>query len=471
MRLFEWLILLPLLPVLIWPLLPVRRPRVVDFLPLTAVAFFFLHYFVEGGRWQMIPAYVFTLVVFLATAVRLWPSLSPPPAVASISGKKIIAVVAGLLLWLAVLALPVLLPVPKLPSLTGPYAVGTRTYHLVDRSRPEIYTAQPDDKREIMVQVWYPAAADAQGEEAPYMDQLDVVGATLAERLGLPSFLLNHINLVHTQAVIDAPLASNGGPFPVLTFSHGLQGIRGQNTSLVRDLASHGFVVATIDHTYGNAITVFPDGRAVLYNPDVLSGEGEPPHTSNTLVGVWADDIGFVLDKLAVWNEEAGNAFNGRLDLSRVGVFGHSTGGGATVQFCGRDPRCQAGVGLDAWVVPVSGVIVADGLDQPFMFLRAAQWEFNDAAANDAIAETLYNSLTRTGYLATVSGAAHFDFSDLPLFSPLAQQLGLSGPMAGDYVVGLVNDFVVRFFAQTLQGADEPLPVVYPEVTVVGNGR
>ena len=105
------------------------------------------------------------------------------------------------------------------------------------------------------------------------------------------------------------------------------------------------------------------------------------------------------------------------------------------------------------------------------MFLRAAQWEFNDAAANDAIAETLYNSLTRTGYLATVSGAAHFDFSDLPLFSPLAQQLGLSGPMAGDYVVGLVNDFVVRFFAQTLQGADEPLPVVYPEVTVVGNGR
>ncbi|MBK8129006.1 MAG: hypothetical protein IPK53_08700 [bacterium] len=95
---------------------------------------------------------------------------------------------AGLLLWLTALALPVLLPVPKLPSLTGSYAVGTRTYHLVDRSRPEIYTAQPDDKREIMVQVWYPAAADAQGEEAPYMDQLDVVGATLAERLGLPSF-------------------------------------------------------------------------------------------------------------------------------------------------------------------------------------------------------------------------------------------------------------------------------------------
>lgn len=467
MRLLEWLLLLALLPVLVWPLLPWRRPRWLDFLPLTAVILLLLHLFLEGGRWQMVPAYALTLLLFLLTLGRLRPSAAGSHR----SGWLVAASLAGLLLWLVALALPVLLPVPQLPPLSGSYAIGTRTYDLVDPTRPEIYTDRPDDKREIMVQVWYPAVAGAQGVEAPYIDHLDVVGRTLAERLGLPSFLLNHVNLVQTGAIVDAPLAETAVPFPVLVFSHGLRGIRGQNTSLVRELASQGFVVATIDHTYGNAITVFPDGRVVLYDPTVLSGEGEPPHTSNTLVGVWAADIGFVLDQLAVWNEMAGSGFNGRLDLARVGVFGHSTGGGATVEFCGRDARCQAGVGLDAWVVPVSADIVAAGLDQPFMFLRAAQWEFDDAAANDAIAETLFDGLTETGYLATVSGAAHYDFSDLPLFSPLAQQLGLSGPMDGRYVVGLVDDFVVRFFNQTLQGAGEPLPADYPEVNVVGNGR
>jgi predicted dienelactone hydrolase len=354
---------------------------------------------------------------------------------------------------------------------TGPYAIGTQTFHLVDESRDEIYTDDPADKREIMMQVWYPAEPDAEGETAVYLENLDVMGPALAERLDLPSFLLNHVNLAKLDVLQDTPVLAADAPYPVLLFSHGLDGIRAQNMVMVRDLVSNGFVVAAIDHTYANALTVFPDGRVVFYDPGVLSGDGEPPHTSNTLVGVWADDIGFVLDELAGWNEERGGAFDGRLDLSRIGVFGHSTGGGAAVEFCGRDERCQAGVGLDAWVVPVSGEIVAAGLAQPFLFLRAAEWEFDDAAQNDAIAESLFASLPGTGYLATVDGAAHFDFTDLPLFSPLTLQLGLSSDMDSDYVVGMMSRMTTTFFRQTLQGADEDLAqeaAAYPEMDLVG---
>ncbi|MCB9006502.1 MAG: hypothetical protein H6656_03860 [Ardenticatenaceae bacterium] len=72
------------------------------------------------------------------------------------------------------------------------------------------------------------------------------------------------------------------------------------------------------------------------------------------MVQVWAGDIAFLLDEMAEWNQETGHLLNGRFNLNRVGVFGHSTGGGAMMEFCLQDGRCQAGVGLDSWLLPVS---------------------------------------------------------------------------------------------------------------------
>lgn len=471
MRLLEVLMLIVILPVILWPLLPWSRPRWVDFLPSTAVLLMVASLVVEGYRWQMVPAYLLVAIVFLATLPRLRSGAvvkKQRSALAAASG------IAGLLFWLAALALPFLLPVPRLPAVTGPYAIGTQSFHLVDERRDEIYTADPADKREIMAQVWYPAEEGASGEAAVYLENLDVMGPALAERLDLPSFLLDHIGLVELDAQRNVPILANDAPYPVLMFSHGLRGMRAQNTVMIRDLVSQGFVVAAIDHTYGNVLTVFPDGRVAFYEPDVLSGAGSPPHTSNTLVGIWADDIGFVLDRLAAWNETEGTPFASRLDLSKVGVFGHSTGGGAAVEFCGSDERCQAGVGLDAWLVPVSEAIIAEGPEQPFLLLQADQWGFNDAGQNEARVKKLLANLKTTGYLATIAGAAHYDFTDLPLFSPLTAQLGLSSDINGEYAVEMMNNMTSAFFRQELNGEDENLVVgamVYPEMSLVGNGR
>ncbi len=471
MRLFEILMLLVVLPVLLWPLLPWRRPRWVDFLPAAAVLMMVLQLLLEGYRWQMLPAYLLVVVLFLVTLLRL---RSPTPRQKNWSAWAIIGSLLGLLVWLLVLALPYLLPVPVLPDVTGPYAAGTQTFHLVDESRDEIYTAGPADKREIMIQIWYPAAEDAPGEQAVYLEELDVMGSILAERLGLPPFLLDHINLVKLDTKVAVPPLADDAPYPVILFSHGLRGMRQQNTAMVRELVSHGFVVATIDHTYGNVMTVFPDGRVAMYNPDVLSGAGEPPHNSNLLVKTWADDMGFVLDELAGWNEADENPFQARLDLDKVGIFGHSTGGGATVEFCGRDERCKAGAGLDAWVEPVSEEIVERGLAQPFLFLRADQWLAGEVSENFVTADKLFSGLSDTGYMATIAGAAHFDFSDVPLLSPLTEQLGLSSGMDSVYTVEMMRDMTAAFFRQELQGAGDNLvhgAMVYPEMSLIGNGR
>lgn len=471
MRLFEILMLLVILPVLVWPLLPWRRPRWLDFMPLLAVVMMVLQLIWEGYRWQMLPAYVLVTVVFLVTVPRL--------RAAKTEDKKrsfwtAAGGVLGLLVWSVALALPYLLPVPQLPEVTGPYAIGTQTFHLIDESREEIYTADPADRREIMMQIWYPTVDGAPGETAAYLEDLSVMAPVIADRLGLPSFLLDHIDLVKVGATRGAPVLADEAPYPVLVFAHGLRGIRGQNTAMVRELASQGFVVATIDHTYGNAISVFPGGRIAFYSPDVLSGLGEPAHTSNLLVNVWADDIGFVLDQLALWNASAGNSFNAAFDLAKVGVFGHSTGGGAAVEFCGSDERCRAGAGLDAWLVPVSGEVVENGLEQPFLFLRADRWDFSDSGENFDIADGLLQGAATTSYMATIDGAAHYDFTDTPLLSPLTAQLDLSSDMDSEYVVNMMTNMVSAFFRQTLKNEGDNLvmgAMVYPEMRLVGNGR
>ncbi|MEJ2749165.1 MAG: hypothetical protein P8183_14855 [Anaerolineae bacterium] len=260
-------------------------------------------------------------------------------------------------------------------------------------------------------------------------------------------------------------------PYPVLIFSHGLNGFRNQNTTLVQVLASHGYVVAAIDHTYANIFTVFPDGRIAFYEPAIFSDEpAEPPRNSHTLVQVWAQDIAFVLDEMAVWQNDAGNRFNGRLDLNHVGVFGHSTGGGAAAEFCLTDSRCTAELGLDAWVEPVSDAVL-NGLPVPFMLIQADHWCFDsgEADTNSPRARVIYEAGLADSYLLTVAGAAHYDFTDLPLFSPLTPQLGLSSNIPSRYMATLLNDYTLAFFNRYLRGKNSRLLVgdtaVYPEVT------
>ncbi len=460
MRPFELLLILTTCPFLIWGLTTKPRPRWLNWLPIAAFGFTLLHLVTEGYRWQMLPAYLLVLIAFIL-AIR---GLRHPDAPTR-RGWAFVAALFGLLCTAVALILPIALPVPKLPPTSGPYPVGTTSLYLVDENRPEIYTAVADDKRELMAQFWYPTTADATGEDAQYLESLDVAGPVLAERFNLPAFLFDHINLTDLDMIQDAPVLEEA--LPVIVFSHGLTGIRMQNTTMVRELASHGYFVAALDHTYANALSVFPDGRVILYDEDrVFSGNGTNPDDGNQLVNVWADDIGFLLDEMAAMNVEDGGWLNGRIDLDKIGVFGHSTGGGTTVQFCLEDERCQAGIGLDSWVLPVDDTVLADGPTQPFMFINTPAWLGPDNAERGRI---IFNNLQQDGFLISLAGSEHFDFSDLPLFSPLTPQLGLSGSINSRDSIKIQNAYIVAFYDKYLREQTSALldgASPYAEVTI-----
>jgi predicted dienelactone hydrolase len=354
------------------------------------------------------------------------------------------------------------LPVPAPYPTTGPYQVGTVVFPLVDEAREELYGTDPDAKREIMVQVWYPASPTEDNAHAFFMPDIQYAGPALAEWIEIPSFALNHIRYARANAYADAPVLTANGRFPVLVFSHGWSGFREQNVYQVEELASHGYVVVGISHTYGAVLTVFPDGRQMPRNDDALPdgvSEEEYDLASNQLVRQWAADIGFVLDEIER-REQIGEDWllSGRLDFDTVGIFGHSTGGGAAAEFCGTDSRCGAALMMDLWVEPVSQSVVETGLSQPYLMLHSAAWA-DPAEPRENFIQLGELIAASSGEVVeiTISGTEHHDFTSLPLLTPLASAIGLKGPIDGDTGLALINYYTVAFFDQYLRGVDQGL--------------
>lgn len=442
-----------------------NRPRWLELLPAATLLVSLLQIFIEGYRWQMVPIYTFSMALFLFSLPSL---LKPVRKPAGALWRRLVGLSIALLLFVGASKLPILLPIPQLSKASGPYQVGTFSMMLTDNARNELYSGNPSDPRRIMIQVWYPAEPLPGDQAAPWMERADFIGPSISRFLDLPVFFLDHLKYVHTGAFLNAPVSHAQMAYPVLLFSHGWNGFRAQNTYQAINFASNGYVVVAIDHTYGAVLTVFPDGLLVYNNPQALPSnmpDQQYMPIANKLVNQWAGDLGFVLDTLQTINEnDPAHGLTGILDLEKVGVFGHSTGGGATVEFCGRDPRCKAGLGMDAYLKPVSETILEVGLRQPFLFMFSETWP---SEKNWDLFNELYLNSNNAKVLS-ILGTSHYDFSDLPILSPIAAQMGLKGSLGGDRVIKITGNYPLAFFNQVFYGIpttllDGPSPD-YPEV-------
>ena len=439
------------LPVLLGIYLTWRhpRPRRVRLLPMAAGMVILLHLLLEGYRWQMIPLYALTLLLTISTLWKIRTTADWRPFASYLT----------LLLLLVSTTLPVLLPVPSLPAPSGHYSVGTRIYELTDDSRREIYSGR-DEPRRFQIQVWYPAEVTASDQRAPWMANADIFAPAIASYIHMPSFFLNHLALVKMPAYQDAKAAPTEEGYPIILFSHGWNGFDAQNTGQAIELASHGFVVVGVQHTYGAVITVFSDGTVAKNNPSALPNgapDEEYEAAAQTLVAQWAGDLAYALDFMKLQNAEVASPFHQELDGARVGVYGHSTGGGAAIQFCGTDDRCKALLGMDPFMRPVSTAVLEKGVTQPAFFMFSQRWTDDAGSRNNRLFHQFIANVPGSLGVISIDGTEHYDFSDLPLLSPLASRLGLKGPISGKRVTGIINDYLLSFFESTLKGVPTPL--------------
>ncbi len=323
-------------------------PWLVRSIWIGAVALAGIQILFEGWRLELFPACV--------SAIALFPLFTVQRR--AIRSFLIAAVFAGALASGAGIYM---VPVFTLPTPRGPYHVGTFVRHLIDRGRHERHASSPTTPREFMIQVWYPAE-NAPGVRAWYRDPR------------MNTLKSSHLRLVKTHSYWNLPVAKEPRTFPVLLFSPSSGGFRSQNTFEVEELVSQGYIVVGIDHPYSSSRVVFPDGHVTYSVPWMDTASAVAFEESNRKVELMVEDhvadARFLLDEMERWNRPgSGEPLAGRMELTKVGVFGHSFGGALAAGLCVADPRVVAGINMDGWTF---GDALKKGIPKPFFLCRAA---------------------------------------------------------------------------------------------------
>jgi predicted dienelactone hydrolase len=303
-----------------------------------------------------------------------------------------------------------------LPTPTGSSAVGRAIYDWRDDATVDPLAPAPGVKREVLVWIWYPAAAAPSAAADDYIPPQMRAAAGPSAR-GLMSLVTRDASRVHAHSSRNADVSRRQRSYPVVILRGGASAAVTNYTTLAEDLASHGYVVAGIDAPYRTSVVVFPDGRVIRRapenNPELYSGQ-EFQRLAARLMAAWTADISFVLDRLTQLNaSDPSGRFAGRLDMTHVGVFGHSFGGVQAALFCHDDARCKAAIDIDG--APF-GRIIETGLQKPFMFLFSGEGDFSSDAEVRQIhadVQSVYDRVPADRRLrVSIRGANHFTFSD-----------------------------------------------------------
>ena len=364
-----------------------------------------------------------------------------------------------------------------LPKPTGRHPIGRVSRHLVDHARQDPWWETPHP-RELMVDIWYPARTGngrctpwmTPGALATYRPAEEDRLTDMAQRLGLGDveISLAGVDYPVTHAREGAPREE--GDWPVVLYSPGYQADRETGTVLVEDLASRGYVVVTIGHTYDATEVEFPGSRVELGRPG-LDTDG------HLQVAIRRADTRFVLDQL---------------NLTRVGMFGHSLGGATTGQSMVADSRVVAGLDLDGHVIPdvpfgpdsgrtpeeVQALLaaVAAGIgDRPFVVMSS------DGHGPDQLGPLMtgfWYHLTGWRRFLSLTGTTHGSYTDIEALYPQLSAAGvlpaalvssIMGATPGDRVIAAQRAYVGAFFDRWLRGRDNHLldgpSAEYPEVS------
>ena len=363
-----------------------------------------------------------------------------------------------------------------LPAPTGHFAVGRTTYTWVNNAETDELAPSPGVKREVLVWIWYPAASTTSAASVEYLPAPWRLALAQHSGILMSQFLTRDLSLVRVHSTSDADVSSELRSYPVVIMRAGGGALTTDFTTLAEDLASHGYIIVGFDAPYRTGLVVLPHNRVEArppeYNPENLPDD-QANRLINRLLLMWTSDTKFVGSQLERLNAaDPSGKFIGRLDMQRLGMFGHSFGGAQALQFCHDDPRCKAGIDMDG--APY-GSVVQEGLKQPFMFILSDHSrESSDPASRQIHADfqSIYDHSPNGRLLITIRGANHFSFSDQMLLKShyiigLLHLFGF-GRLEGRRGLAITTEYVHTFFDVYLKDAPATLlnkpSQLYPEV-------
>ncbi|HKP27929.1 MAG TPA: hypothetical protein VJU15_00905 [Gemmatimonadales bacterium] len=380
------------------------------------------------------------------------------------------------------MVLPILMAalIAQLPAPTGPHPVGTTTFPVTDARRGSSADGS-DTPRVIMVHAWYPATA-AGATRAPYLRDATAMAELRKLNPGLAGRLL--VDGVTTPATVDAPVASMGGGIPVLIFSHGYLALPSDYTALMEDLASHGYAIFSITHPHETGATSIGGGRVALgFGPrglnDVTGAVIKEWHDEDSVstavtsatdrgaaertlreflariprsveaVDRWAEDMRVTVDRVsALGAQGSGDRFAGKLDLRKLGAFGHSLGGVTSAAWCARDARCRAAINLDG--SPQYGDLIDKPGRSPFLMVYATR------PGRVGVSDLIYGR-SDSAWRAVIAGSLHLNFGDFQYRDGTHRVGDALGGISAERSTTIVHRVVREWFDHWLGGKESPL--------------
>ena len=383
----------------------------------------------------------------------------------------------------------------RLPAPRGNYAVARIGYDWIDRSRPEALSKIPNAHREIMVYVWYPTEKGRKNKPAEYLPGVESI-AKSSEVESMKVFWDDSWDLVvsgqiETDTSEKSPIAKGKARFPLVVFSPGLGVPSTTYTTLIEEVVSHGYIVASIEPTYEVPVA-FPDGRVVPFSEEA-TGRNQPTPPDETRekflqrmhafdaphFDKWAADIRFTIDQVTSVNIAGKNAapFAGRVDLNNIAAWGHSFGGRAAPRACQLDQRIKAclnadGLGPDGPIFPYEGVSLPS---QPFLWMEVfhepptdaqlapykmtrKDWDKNHETQLKVNEQELKKCPGGSYHVSiNLSGIDHFSFTDKPLIeSAKKEDMDNAARSLGaieDYTIAFLDRYLKQGKSELLDGA------------------
>jgi alpha-beta hydrolase superfamily lysophospholipase len=351
------------------------------------------------------------------------------------------AVILGLLLasstWLHL----------EIPTLTGEYSVGRQEFLWTDPMRPEAGTQDLGDHRQVGLVVWYPAESGT-GSPAPYVPDLDAIESGLLASGEFNSLKVAGLRWVRSHSFADAAINPAADRYPLLVLSPGNATNVEFYGSLAEDLASNGYVVVGLNHPFQVTAMSLTDGSLAVY--DVAAGADPVADKIAERVA----DVEFVLNKLGR-ETAAGRLLDGRIDLSRVGVLGHSRGGLTAAEVCRTSTGVTACMNIDGQATsgPFGTSSEPAPVGRPFMYLT------KEVEIHPALAATFEQSGVGT-FRVVVPAATHEQFADGPLFQPGLWPLDRTADQVQTVTRGFARAFFDEFLAGRSSGQWQPLPII-----------
>lgn len=319
----------------------------------------------------------------------------------------------------------------------GPFAVGVRRLVLTDPSREDPLTG---GHRAFVTEVWYPAAESARGGKTvsffEFFEPHREAGEMFVRHFGGDPEAIER--RFRSLAVRDAERRE--GRFPLLVFSHGNGGVRHQNIQQLDHLASHGYIIATPDHTGNCGVTVIDD-KIIQYD----RGGRQRAMVDRPR------DCSYIIDHLLAESARAEGWLAGAIDPERIGVLGHSFGGLTSCQMAASDPRVKAILPMTLGAMKTTSI--------PVLLMLGEEDRTLQKVGNVASISYLM-SCTGPRHLLVLKRGGHFTYSDMDVINPEFGD-GIGKDKKGDppfeYLPSslakeIINVYSVAFFDHYLRG-------------------